>query len=296
MNEARIEAAYRHCEALASRHYENFPVASRLLPRPLRRPVAVVYAFARRADDVADEGDLTVSARLERLDRERRRLLALGGDGPPPDDDPILAALGDVVRRHRLPLDPFLDLLSAFRQDVEKRRYADFDEILDYCRRSANPVGRLVLLLTGHREPSLLPIADALCTALQLINFYQDIGQDLDENDRLYLPLDEMAAHGVTIEDLRRRRSDGPVRDLLARQYARCRRILDRGMPIGWRIPGRIGLELRLTALGGRLILDRLEKGLENPYRRPRLTPSDWPALSLRALLTPASRIPGRGT
>ncbi len=126
----------------------------------------------------------------------------------------MLVALADIVARHGLPLEPFLDLLSAFRQDVEKHRYADFSEVLDYCRRSANPVGRLVLLLSGHRDPSLLPAADALCTALQLINFFQDIAQDLDENDRVYLPQDEMAAHGVTVADLRRRRADRAVQEL----------------------------------------------------------------------------------
>ena len=269
-----IERAYTHCEAVARSHYENFPVASRLLPTRLRRPVAVVYAFARRADDWADEGDAPAAERLARIDRERERLLALS-EGPPPGDDPVLFALADVIERHELPLAPFLDLLSAFRQDVEKRRYADFAEVLDYCRRSANPVGRLVLLLAGHRDPALLPAADALCTALQLINFHQDITQDLDENDRVYLPQDELREYGIRTEDLRRRRNDPAMRAFMDRQLRRCRDILDQGLPLGWRLPGRLGLELRLTALGGRRILDRLATSID-PYRRPRLGLMDW--------------------
>lgn len=268
-----LDDAYRHCRRLARGHYENFPVASRLLPRRLQRPIAVIYAFARSADDFADEGDLPEEVRLSLIDEYVAKLDALRAGQPL--SDPVFIALRDVIDRHGLPLEPFYDLLSAFRQDVTRRRYADFAEVLDYCRRSANPVGRLVLHLCGEATADNLRDSDAICTALQLINFWQDLAQDYDENQRIYLPQDEMAACGVGEAHLIERRGDAALRKLLDQQIARTRRLLSSGAALGTRLKGRLGLEIRATVNGGLCVLDALARR-DNPFVRPRLRRRDW--------------------
>jgi squalene synthase HpnC len=277
----RLEEAYRHCLRLTRSHYENFPVASRLLPRHLQQPIAVIYAFARSADDFADEGDLPETARLTQLDDYLAKLDAMR-DGRTLDD-PIFIALNDVIAQHDLPLEPFYDLLSAFRQDVIKRRYDDFTEVLDYCRRSANPVGNLVLHLCQEATAENLRDSDAICTALQLINFWQDLAQDCDENDRIYLPLDEMALCGVSAAQLAEHRSDDALRKLLDMQITRTRRMMVSGAPLGKRLEGRLGLEIRATVQGGLCVLDALARR-ENPFTRPRLRRRDWLRILWRAL------------
>ena len=275
-----VEAAYARCLALARSHYENFPVASRLLPGRLRRPVAAIYAFARRADDLADEGDHAPEERLARLDDMEQALVecAMGQ----PSEDFVFIALGDAIRCHALPVRLFQDLLSAFRQDVEKRRYRDFDEVLDYCRRSANPVGRLLLHLMNRATPDNLECSDAICTALQLVNFLQDIRQDLLENDRIYIPETEMEASGVTETDLREGRDTPALRALLDEQISRARALLRRGAPLGHALPGRLGLEIRLVIAGGERVLERLEAA--PPLSRLRLRRRDWMLTAWRAL------------
>jgi squalene synthase HpnC len=268
-----LEDAYRHCLRLARAHYENFPVASRLLPHRLRRPIGVIYAFARSADDFADEGALSTETRLAKLDDYVAKLNSVRDHHIL--DDPIFIALRDVVERHALPLDPFYDLLTAFRQDVTKRRYADFAELLAYCRYSANPVGRLVLLLCGEATPENLRDSDAICSALQLINFWQDLAQDYRENDRIYLPQDEMASFGVTDMQLAERRSDAALRKLLDMQIDRTRRLLLAGAPLGNRLNGRLGLEIRATIHGGLCVLDALARR-DDLFARPRLRRRDW--------------------
>ncbi len=280
----RLAEAYRYCESLARSHYENFPVASRLLPPRLRRPVAVIYAFARRADDYADEGDPDPRRRLALLAGWQARLEQVRA-GRVPLEEPVFVALADVVARHALPWALFEDLLSAFRQDVVKRRYARFDEVLDYCRRSANPIGRLLLHLHGSPGETALRRADAICTALQLINFLQDIAQDQAENDRIYLPQDEMARFGITDADIAARRDDEAMRALLRHQIRRIRTLLDEGAPLAWALGGRLGLELRFTVGGARRILARLEQA-PSCYARPRLTPLDWLVIAGRSLRT----------
>lgn len=273
--------AYRHCRAIVRGHYENFPVASLALPRRLRDPVAAIYAFARRADDLADEGDLDVAQRLQALDACGAALdCAVGGD---PGDDPVLVALADAIRRHGLPVALLHDLLSAFRQDVTQTRYADDAELLDYCRRSANPVGRLLLHLFDAATADNLRDSDRVCTALQLINFWQDVAQDLDENNRIYLPLDGLARHGITVQDLRARRRTDALRALLAERCAHARALMLGGAPLGDRLPGRLGLEIRLTVEGGLAVLDAVARR-EDPYTRPRLRRRDWAGLFWRAL------------
>ena len=276
-----IDDAYRHCLRLTRDHYENFPVASRLLPRRLQRPIAVIYAFARSADDFADEDDLSVEMRLARLDDYVAKLDALRDRRP--QSDPIFVALSDVVDRHALPLPPFYDLLTAFRQDVTKKRYADFGEVLAYCRHSANPVGRLVLHLFREATAENLRDSDAVCTALQLINFWQDLAQDYTENNRIYFPKDEMAACGVSEAHLAERRSDAALRGLLDLQIERTRRLLLSGAPLGARLTGRLGLEIRATVHGGLKVLNALARR-DDLFARPRLRRRDWLSILLHAL------------
>jgi squalene synthase HpnC len=279
---AQLQAAYRHCLDLAHRHYENFPVASHALPATLRGPVAAIYAFARTADDYADEGDCGPDERLARLRDYGERLdaMAAGEHG----DDPVFIALADACPRYRLPLTLFHDLLDAFRQDVVKKRYADFAEVLDYCRRSANPVGRLLLHLYGETDAGKLMRSDAVCSALQLINFLQDLGQDYCEHDRLYLPGDDMRACGVDEAAIAAGRTDPAMLRLIGLQLDRIRDLLAAGAPLAWQLPGRLGFELRLILFGARRVFDRLAAERGDVFRRPRLTRADWLGVAWEAV------------
>lgn len=270
----RVHAAYRHCLALARGHYENFPVASRVIPSRLRGPVAAIYSFARTADDFADEGNRAPEERLALLRDYDRRLDAMAAGDP--GEDPVFIALADVCRNHRLPLALLHDLVDAFTQDVTKKRYADFAEVMDYCRRSANPVGRLLLHLYGETSPDKLVRSDAVCSALQLINFLQDIAQDYREGGRIYLPQDDMRACGVTEAQIASGRTDAAMRRLVALQIDRIRALLETGAPLGWQMRGRLGLELRLILFGARRVLDRLAAERRDAYCRPRLNRMDW--------------------
>src|SRR5918992_1285456 len=191
---------------MAVGHYENFPVASLLLPASLREPIEVIYRFARSADDFADEGSDPPDIRLQKLNGYRERLAAIERAQPVPDA--LFQNLARVIRNHALPLQPFRDLLDAFSQDVTQKRYANFAELSDYCRRSANPVGRLLLALFKRTTQQALAASDAICSALQLINFWQDVELDYTRDRRIYLPQDEMARHGVTESHLAERRCD----------------------------------------------------------------------------------------
>jgi hydroxysqualene synthase len=281
MTDAALEQAYADCLSQARSHYENFPVASWLLPRALRRPIAVIYAFARTADDLADEGELTPEARLAGL-RELETILNAIAAGDP-QDTALGRALADTVTRHTLPLAPFHDLLSAFRQDVTTTRYADFGAVMDYCRRSANPVGRLLLHLLHVTDPRDLAYSDAICSALQLINFHQDLYPDYAERGRIYLPQDEMRRFGVTEEHLRDRRGDFALRRLMQLQYERAQRLLQSGAPLAKRLRGRFGYELRLTVLGAHRVLRQLLRN-DDLFARPRLGAADWAWMLWHAL------------
>jgi squalene synthase HpnC len=268
---------------VAVRHYENFPVASLLLPAPLREPVEVIYRFARSADDFADEGSDPPDIRLEKLNRYHALLASVErGD---PIADALFRDVAKIVRQHALPVQLFRDLLDAFRQDVTKKRYASFAEVLDYCRRSANPVGRLLLQVFKRTTDSDLRQSDAICTALQLVNFWQDVELDYTRDHRIYLPQDEMARHGVTEGHLAEKRCDAAWRSLLQHQVDRTRSIMVSGAPLGRTLPGRIGLEIRATVQGGLRILDKIEAAEYDVFRRrPVLKGIDWPMLLLRAL------------
>lgn len=278
-----VRAAYAHCLRIARKHYENFPVASLALPARLRRPVGAIYAFARTADDIADEGDLTDEARLAGL-TELERCLDLLKNGTVPDD-PICIALYHALTHHDLTFEPLYDLLKAFRMDVVKKRYADFGEVMAYCRCSANPVGRLMLQLFDAATPRNIGYSDAVCSALQLINFLQDLAQDYHEKGRIYLPRDEMVRFGVNEDHLRELRSDAAMQRFIAFQAERAGRLLHAGAPLGRALPGRIGFELRLIMQGGARILQALHAGRGDVFARPRLGMGDRLWMLWRALV-----------
>ncbi len=277
-----LTEAYHYCRHIARSHYENFPVASRLLPRHTRDAVAVIYTFARQADDFADEGEMETATRLERLDQYDSHLDELANGIP--QHDPVFIALADVVQRHHLPLALFHDLLSAFRQDVTKKRYRDFDEVLDYCRRSANPVGRLLLYLHNEASQENLRLSDNICTALQLINFHQDLEQDYRENNRIYLPQDEMDRYGVTESDIAAQHAGMPLQRLLASQREQITAMMLQGARLGTGLHGRFGLEIRLIIEGGLAVLEKLSAQGDEVFSRPRLKKTDYLRIVFRAL------------
>ncbi|WP_454689530.1 squalene synthase HpnC [Achromobacter aloeverae] len=267
-------------------HYENFPVASILLPRRLRGAVADIYRYARSADDIADEGEATDAQRLAELAAYRAELHRIAGAGGPAGERlaPVFAPLAATIARHQLPITPFLDLLSAFEQDVTVKRYPDEAALLDYCARSANPVGRLMLHLYGVSDAEALRQSDAICTGLQLVNFWQDVRIDW-RKDRVYLPQDALRRHGVGEEDLAACRLTPQWEALLGAQVARARALLHSGAPLTRRLPGRIGLELRLVVQGGLRILERIEQARYDVFmNRPELGARDWCVMLWRAL------------
>ena len=263
-------------------HYENFPVASALLQPSLRHPIAVIYRFARSADDFADEGELPATERLAQLDDYRHELERLEAGAV--SQRPLFAELGQIVRQYRLPLQLFHDLLNAFTQDVIKVRYADFAEVMDYCRRSADPVGRLLLHLFGAATEPNLKRSDAICSSLQLINFWQDVAIDWRKN-RIYLPQDELERFGVTEAQIAAGDISGQWKALMRFQVERARSMIKSGAPLGRALPGRIGLEIRAIVEGGLRILEKIDKVEGDVYHhRPVLKTYDWPLLLLRAL------------
>ena len=284
-----LDRAYAACERLAREHHENFPVASWLLPAAMRPHVAAVYAFARTADDFADEGDRPASERHALLDAWLDRLRACAetpgpSDAAARDEDLFFAALGHTILERRLPVSLFEDLVSAFRQDVTKTRYDTWDEVHDYCRRSANPVGRLVLRIAGYEDPALDRSSDALCSALQLANFWQDLARDWAKG-RLYLPREEFVPRGAIEADLDRGSITPAWRSALGGAAERTRRLFDEGRGVCDGVSGRLKWELRLTWLGGTRILERLEaNGFDAFRRRPALGVGDVPVLLWRGV------------
>lgn len=276
-----VAGAFRFCQALADRHYENFPVASRLMPAKARRHVAVLYAFARIADDFSDEPEHE-GHRKERLLDWRAQLEAVGRA---PARHPVFLAMETTLRELDLPKQPFDDLLSAFIQDTEKARYETFDELLDYCRRSANPVGRIVLMIHGLRDADLFRLSDNICTALQLANFWQDVSVDL-KKDRVYIPQQDFRAFGYSEADLRMGVCNERFRELLKFQVSRARSLFEQGKPLPARLPWPLSLEIRLTWLGGMQVLKLIHRqDFDVLSSRPALRKSDWIPLLLRALL-----------
>jgi phytoene synthase len=289
---ADVERAYAWCADIARRHYENFPVASLLLPARMRPAIAAVYAFARRADDFADEPGPTMAERIALLDDWQRRLHGLppaapvstAQDGRERGDDLIFIAVHDAIDRHGLPPALFDDLLSAFRQDVSTSRYRTWGDVLDYCRRSANPVGRLVLRVAGYDDGELDRRSDAVCTALQLTNFWQDFGIDW-RRGRLYLPTEDRDRAGADERDLERGHWTADWQTALDTVVARTRELFAQGRSICDAVPGRLRWELRLTWLGGSRILDKVQSSVDSLHQRPRLGAADIPLLLGRALV-----------
>jgi squalene synthase HpnC len=263
----RLARAHALCRRTALGHYENFPVGSWLLPARLRPAVHAVYAFARGADDFADEPEHAAD-RLERLDRWEAWLgRAAHGEA----EHPVFLALADTLRRHALPLQPFRDLLTAFRMDARGTRYRTWEDLLGYCRLSANPVGRLILRLFGYDDVRRDALSDALCTALQLTNFWQDLGIDL-RRGRFYLPSEDLERFGIAEGDLLNGSGGAPLRDLLALEVRRTRELFAAALALPHHLAPPLSWEVRAISAGGRRILDRLEAGGFDPLaRRPRL-------------------------
>jgi phytoene synthase len=311
-----VTDAYAACERIARSHYENFPVASLLLPAAMRPHIAAIYAFARTADDFADEGSRAPAERLALLDDwgDRLKASADGTAGVPanpgsripnpapgripntksrdssPEADAIFLALSETIRFNSLPIGLFEDLLAAFRQDVTTNRYSTWAEVLDYCRRSANPVGRLVLRVAGRTDPALDRASDAVCTALQLTNFWQDLERDWLKG-RLYVPRESCDRFGARESDLHARVITPAWREAMSDVVARTRQLFDEGRAVCDALDGRLRYELRLTWLGGRRILDRLEHAGFDVFRsRPALGPLEIPGLLWGALVWSRAR------
>lgn len=276
-----VRDAYRHCERIAKEHYENFPVASRLLPAGVRPHIAAIYAFARGADDIADEGSLVPRERLQRLEDWQRKL----------DDcfdgvaqDPVFVALAESAARANLPKQPFDDLLTAFRMDVTTTRYRTFHDLLHYCKHSANPVGRLVLAVFGNATARTMSLSDSICTALQLTNFWQDVRIDMVKG-RIYIPLEDLERFGYTESDLLERTADRRLEDVIRFQVERTKAFFAEGSPLLREAVPPLRLELRLTWNGGNAILTRIEKaGYDVLSHRPSLSPVDKLTILARTL------------
>ncbi|MDP2256853.1 MAG: squalene synthase HpnC [Polaromonas sp.] len=266
-------------------HYENFPVASVLCPPHLRPAIAAIYWFARTADDIADEGDAAPQTRLDDLAAYRADLMATASGLPPSKRwAGVFAQLGPVMAQFALPVNLLADLLSAFEQDVVKQRYASQAELLDYCRRSANPVGRLLLHLYGVDDAASLQQSDCICTALQLINFWQDLSVDIPRG-RIYLPADAWGPHGVDEAQLLGLQSNPNTINLIATNTRHARASMLKGLKLVKKVPGRGGWELRLVVQGGLRILDKIEAlNFNTLQQRPKLRAWDVLVMGWRAL------------
>lgn len=263
-------------------HYENFPVASILLPKRLRPAVEAIYAFARSADDLADEGDATPDERLAALNAYEAALdrIAQGAS----DHAPMFERLAQVAREYDMPLKPLYDLLSAFKQDVTVSRYQTYDALLDYCARSANPVGFMMLHLYGAADEDNVRDSDAICSALQLINFLQDVAID-QHKERVYIPLEDLNRYAISPAALDHPSARPRWRSLMRFEVERARQLMLSGAPLALRLPGRIGFELRLVVQGGLRILDAIEAAEYDVFlHRPKLARRDWLAIFWSAL------------
>jgi squalene synthase HpnC len=276
---------------LDNSHYENFPVASVFLPKHLREPIGLIYSFARQADDFADEGDLTVEQRLALLNGFRDELNLLHAYIKP--QSALFVALGAMIKVKKLPYEPFYDLLDAFSQDVTKTRYAYYDEVLDYCKRSANPIGRLMLHLYMQSSPSNIQLSDNICSALQIINFLQDIAIDFKKNDekqRIYMSQEEMTAFGITELHIKDyvdgvKTTDENWQQFILFNLHRVNALLYAGKPLGRILTGRIGFEMRMIIAGGERIIHKISAVNGDIFRhRPTLKYTDWIVIFFKAL------------
>ncbi|MBK7866811.1 MAG: squalene synthase HpnC [Ignavibacteriales bacterium] len=273
MDDSRIETGYKAALKLARSHYENFPVISLFVPKELQKEIAVIYWFARTADDIADEGESPPAKRIEDLDLFLDRFnKALLGDYKSEID----AALHSTIISRKLEPQLFRDLISAFRQDISVTRYDEFGEILDYCSRSANPVGRLILQLYGYRNEDLYKLSDKICTSLQLINFYQDISIDFKRN-RLYIPIREILSSGLTSDQVMEQPDVEGMRELIKSQVDRAVQIMNEGASLPGELNLRLKLQISATIQGGLKIAQKIaESGYTCHIRRPVLSKKDY--------------------
>jgi squalene synthase HpnC len=278
---ASIADSFKYCEAIARKHYENFPVASHFIPRDLRPYVFVVYAFARTADDFADEGAVTTSQRLANLSEWESKLeRSYAGDA----DHPVFIALQETISRCGIPKQPLADLLMAFKMDVTRDRFSTFEDLLHYCAHSANPVGRLVLHIFSWATDRAIRFSDDICTGLQLANFWQDVAIDWAKG-RLYLPLEDINRFGYTEDDLARATCDERFRDLLRFQVERTRAYFNSGRPLLDEAVKELKFELRLTWHGGMTILKKIERANYDVLtRRPVISSMDKAGILIRTI------------
>lgn len=311
-NSNKLNAAYAYCKSIVKKNYENFPVASFFLPKYLSRAITAIYAFARTADNYADSTQLTAEEKLAALlqletnflhmvknpqtfeailiDSDKATISKCSEDNnkkkPGLEQDvSMLLAVTDTIHKHNLPITHFLDLLTAFKQDVSHNRYYDFSEVLAYCNYSANPVGRLLLSLANQNNIDNLECADYVCTSLQLINFLQDLRHDLIKLDRCYIPLKELHSFQVSVEELKSMQPSTKINALIKHQLDRIYTILNKGLPLGSQLNSLFGFEIRLIIAGGRQILKKLTMR-ENYYQRPTLTIKDKIQMLQLALIT----------
>ncbi|MGA3285944.1 MAG: squalene synthase HpnC [Bacteroidota bacterium] len=277
------EEGFRYCEQIARSHYENFPIASWFVPKEIRKHIWAIYAFARIADDYADEPGYTLAERMDNLSQWGQYLDECYNGNP---THRVFAALAETVERFQIPVELFQDLLTAFRSDVTVKRYDTFEEVLEYCRNSANPIGRLVLLLFNYRSETMMELSDHICTGLQLTNFWQDISVDL-QKDRIYLPLEDLEEFGYSEQDLLHRRFNNYFRELMAFQVQRTAELFVAGKPLLSKVSKDLSLELKLTWNGGTRILQKIHKQDYNVLiQRPALSTLDKLGLLFRSYLS----------
>jgi len=277
-----IEEAYSNAIKLAVEHYENFPVISFFMPRKLHKHIAIIYWFARVSDDIADEGDIPDGQRIERLD-EFERQLGRCLEGKPSGE--LWNALRNTINMFELKKEYFYDLLSAFRQDITQKRYKNFDELLDYCRRSANPVGRIILQLSGIKNPECYKYSDLVCTALQLINLYQDVSIDYKKG-RIYIPVDEMKKFGVNESSIASEKADNNFKDLMKFQLKRNMKMFVEGAYLIEILPYKLKYQVSWTIHGGKKILYKIiDMDYDILKKRPYLSKIDYLLLMLKGLM-----------
>lgn len=282
MTDDTLDKAYQSCLQIARQHYENFPTAARLLAKPRRRATAAIYAFARTADDIADEGSLSRHERHASLNHYDTQLIRIqSGEAT---SGPVFLALADTIQKYQLPIKPFTKLLQAFRRDIDTKRYADFDELADYCDHSANPVGELVLRLHGLWNETNEVYSNRICTALQLINFIQDLDSDYHQRDRLYIPMDEIQKFSVAESDLAQRTNTRKLQQLIDFQLQRADGLLHEGLPLLMACPYRLRLVLKLTVFSAECMLNKLQRR-QNVFARPTLHKGDLIHIALRSML-----------
>jgi len=279
---SNIENGYKTALNLAKSHYENFPVVSFFVPKELQKDIAVIYWFARTADDLADEGESSSSERTRELDLFLDRFNAtLSGDYVTEID----AALHSTIVTRELQPQLFKDLISAFKQDITVKRYNEFSEILDYCSRSANPVGRLILQLYGYKEENLCKLSDKICTSLQLINFYQDLSIDFKRN-RLYIPIEEILSFGLTSEKVMQQQNIEGIKDLIKSQVIRAVNLMYEGSGLPDKLNLRLKLQIAATINGGLKIAQKIvESGYTSHIMRPVLNKKDYFIIFTKSLL-----------